>query len=225
MNALKQRWQVWALRIDAMSFRERVLVFLAVSGVILALLFVGLIEPALKQQELALQSISGLQQEIYSLRETLDSSQRQKLDGDGSELARLREAAVSIERDVSSRERRMIPPDRMVLLLKAMIADQPGVSLLSLETGEVHAVEDSTATPEVAAAPTHPPVKPLYYKHSVTLRLTGSYAHLTEYLERLEGLPWTMQWSAVKVDASKHPLLLMTLQVATMSREPTWARL
>ncbi len=224
MNALKQRWQVWALRIDALSFRERVLVFLAVAGVALSLMFVGLIEPALKRQEQMLQIASGLQQEIFGLREQLDSRERLSQDGHDGELTRLRDEAAAIERDVKARERGLIPPDRMVAALKALLAEQPGLTLLSLETDPVRpALASSTDAAAEAAAPT--PAGETFYKHGVTLRVAGGYANLTDYLAHLERMPWTVQWESVQVDASRHPHLELTLKLNTLSREPTWARL
>ena len=84
------------------------------------------------------------------------------------------------------------------------------------------------ATPEanVAAEPpaSLPPAQ-TFYKHGVTIRLQGSYAELTRYVERLEALPWTMQWESVRLDAHAHPQIELTLKLNTLSREPTWARL
>ena len=225
MNALKQRWHVWALRIDALSFRERVLVFVAVAGVALSLLFVGLIEPALKKQEQMLQIISGLQQDIFGLREQLDNNLRLSQNGHDSELTSLRDEAAAIERDVQARERGLVPPARMVAALKAMLAEQPGLTLVSLETAPVR---PALGTPENASTETDAPAQPAgetLYAHGIVLRVAGSYANLTDYLARLERMPWTVQWEAVQVDAHRHPQLEMTLTLHTLSREPTWARL
>jgi MSHA biogenesis protein MshJ len=221
MNALKLRWQAWAMRLDAMSFRERALVFLAVAGVALTLMFVGLIEPELKRQEITLQTASSLQQEIFGLREQLTSSEQLDQHGHDSELKRLQDEAAVIKRTVKMRESGLIPPERMLAVLKSMLAQQPGLSLLSVTT-----VPAQPAIPLPADAPESPvPPADSFYKHGITLSVSGNYAGLTEYLARLERMAWTVQWESVEIDARQHPRLVMTLKLNTLSREPTWARL
>lgn len=225
MNAIKQRWLFWAMRIDALSFRERVLVFLAVAGVAVSVMFVGLIEPVLKRQEQMLQITAGLQQEIFAQREQLAEREQTNQSEHDSELNRLRDEAAAIENDLKARERGFIPPERMVATLKALLAEQAGLTLLSLETAPVRpalAAADGVETEPDAKSATAD--KPLY-KHGFTVRVEGAYANLTAYLARLERMPWTVQWESVQVDASRHPHLVMTLKLNTLSREPTWARL
>lgn len=222
MGALKQRWQVWSMRLDALSFRERVLVFLGVAGVALSLMFVGLIEPALKRQEQMLLSATGLQQEMFTLREQLASSEQQNQSGFNSELGRLRAEADTLEQQLKAREGGLIAPGEMIVALKTLLAAQPGVTLLALETAPVQPALAAAAT-DAGAAPM-PPAEP-FYKHGITVRLQGSYAQLTDYVARLESLPWTVQWESLRLDAHQHPRLELTLKLNTLSREPTWARL
>lgn len=229
MDALKQRWQAWSMRLDTLSFRERILVFLAVAGVALSLVFVGLIEPALKQQEQMLASATGLQQEIFTLREQLAQSEQLNQSGLNTELGRLRAEAATLEQQVKARESGLIPPDKMIAAIKTLLTAQPGLTLVSLETepprpalGE--ATSDAGGTPDQASSPPAPATEPLF-KHGVTVRVQGSYAQLTDYVARLETLPWTVQFESVRLDARHHPRLELTLKLNTLSREPTWARL
>jgi MSHA biogenesis protein MshJ len=224
MDVLKQRWQVWSMRLDAMSFRERILVFLAVAGVALSLVFVGLIEPALKRQEQMLTIASGLQEEVFTLREQLTRSEQQTQSGLSSELARLRAEAEALERQVKTRESGLIPPDRMIAAIKTLLTAQPGLTLVALQTVPPRpALGEAAAATDAAGAPV-PPAES-FYKHGVILRVHGSYAQLADYVAHLESLPWTVQWESVRVDARKHPQLELTLKLNTLSREATWARL
>lgn len=225
MDSLKLTWKTWSMRIDAMSFRERILVFLAVAGVALSLMFVGLIEPALKRQEQMLSNSAVLQQEIFTLREQQASADPLNQNGVNSELGRLRAQAKLIEQQVKARESGLIAPGKMIAALKTLLAEQSGLTLVSLET---EPGKPALAAPEgeVAAEPPTPlPPAQIFYKHGVTIRLQGSYAELTHYVERLEALPWTMQWESVRMDAQAHPQIELTLKLNTLSREPTWARL
>ena len=230
MDALKQRWQVWSMRLDAMSFRERLLIFLAAAGLTFTAIFIGLIEPALKRQEQMMLSISGLQQEIYTLNNQLISTEQQHKQGKNSETNRLLAEAGALEVSLRDRESGMIPPDKMIPVLKSLLAAQPGLKLISLNTTAPRPVfiKDAAgadvsgvaaALPTVAVAPAEQ-----LYKHGIELQVTGSYAYLTDYIERLESLPWAMQWKSMRLDASHHPQLELTLGLTTLSRESTWAR-
>jgi len=228
-DALKQRWLAWSMRIDSLSFRERILVFLAVAGVALSLVFIGLIEPALKRQEQMLVNASGLQQEIFTLREQLTQSEQLNQSGLNTELGRLRAEASTLEQQVKARESGLIPPDKMIAAIKTLLTAQPGLTLVALQTEPPRQALD-VATAETGGAPEQmpsgqaPPAE-TFYKHGVIVRVQGSYAQLVDYVARLESLPWTVQWQSVKLDASQHPRLELTLELNTLSRESTWARL
>lgn len=225
MDSLKLTWKTWSIRIDAMSFRERILVFLAVAGVAFSLMFVGLIEPALKRQEQMLLNSAALQDEIFSLREQQASLDPLNQGGANSELGRLRAQAKAIEQQVKARESGLVAPGKMIAVLDSMMAEQSGLELVSLETEPGKPVLSAPVNDVAAeAAPPIPPAS-VFYKHGVTMRLQGSYAELTRYVERLEALPWTIQWESVRLDARAHPRIELTLKLNTLSREPTWARL
>jgi len=225
LNALKQRWQYWALRIDALSFRERVLVFLAVAGVLMSLMFIGLIEPELKRQDQMQQIIAGLQQEMLDQRAQLADRNRLRQSGHDNELTRLNKHIRAIEAEVKTREIGLVPPERMVAALRALLAEESGLILLSLETEPAQPAVGDPAAADMAAEATPVPAGERFYKHGITVQIEGAYAALTGYLARLERQPWTVQWESVRVDASQHPKLVMTLKLNTLSREPTWARL
>lgn len=220
MNALQQRWKALAMRIDGLSFRERLLVLAGAAGVTLSLLFVGLIEPVQKQQQLMLLTTSGLQMEISPLREQLAEAQRLTQDGQDGELARLRETATTLEQAIKARESGLVAPARLVAILKTLLAEQPGLELLEVATAPAQA-----ALPKPDDSQEALPAAESFYKHGITLRVRGSYAHLTTYLMRLESEPWTVQWESMRIDANQHPWLELTLRLNTLSREPTWAHL
>jgi MSHA biogenesis protein MshJ len=227
MEALKQRWQIWALRIDSLSFRERLLIFLAVVAATFSLMLGGLIEPALKEQEQMLLNVSTLHQQIVALKAQLFEAGQKSNSGKNTGLNRLRAEAAALEQTVKGHGGGMVPPEKMIDTLKSLLAAQPGLMLISLHTSAPSPIfkEDvnetaGAATPQTTAVP---PGDQLY-KHGFELRVQGSYADLTEYVRHLESLPWAMLWEDLSLDASHHPKIEMTLKLNTLSREPTWAR-
>jgi MSHA biogenesis protein MshJ len=220
VNALRLRWQALSMRIDGRSFRERLLLLIGAAAVTLSLLFVGLIEPEQKQQQLMLLTTSSLQAEIWPLREQLAEAQRLNQDGQDAELARLRATAAALQAAIDARESGLVAPARLIATLKTLLAAQPGLELLEVATAPAQA---ALPTPDEQQEATPP--APTFYKHGITLRVRGSYADLTAYLTRLESEPWTVQWESMRIDATRHPRLELTLKLNTLSREPTWAGL
>jgi MSHA biogenesis protein MshJ len=167
-----------------------------------------------------------LQREVFSLREQLASGEQRNQSGMNSEIHRLRAEAAALERTVKDRENGMIPPGKMISALKSLLAEQAGLTLISLHTEAPRPLRTDAAgvaANETPQAGTMPPTEQLY-QHGVVLHVQGSYAQLTDYVRRLEGLPWAMQWQSMNLDAGQHPRLELTLRLSTLSREPTWAR-
>jgi MSHA biogenesis protein MshJ len=225
MDSLKLTWKTWSMRLDAMSFRERVLVFLAVAGVALSLMFIGLIEPALKRQEQMLLNSTSLQDEIFSLREQQAALDPLNQNGANSELGRLRAQAKVIEQQVKAGESGLVAPEKMIAVLKTLMEEQSGLTLISMETEPGKPVLTASESDATAESPVPVPPAEIFYKHGVTLRLQGGYTGLTQYVARLEALPWSMQLESVRLDARAHPRIELTLKLNTLSREATWARL
>ncbi|MGO9444372.1 MAG: hypothetical protein ACLPXB_06280 [Thiobacillaceae bacterium] len=229
MQPLKDQWRGWAMRIDALSFRERVLVLIALTGAMCSVMYLALIEPALKSQEEMVSNASSLQRDADLLRQRLAEAERDNNNGKIKEVDQLRAQATRLEQSIKQRERAMVAPDKMIGVLKDLLASQPGLTLVSLHTQEPQPVLEETPDSVTAASGTATPASAQppdqRYRHGVEIRVQGSYAHLTDYVRRLEHLPWAMQWDSMRLDASHYPQLELTLGLATLSRESTWAKL
>lgn len=220
MKALRLRWQQLATRVDSLSLRERLLVLAAATLGTLSLLFIALLEPIQKRQQLMLLTTSGLQAEIGPLREQIAEAERLGQDGPSAELARLRDMAAALQAEIDEREEGMVAPARLIATIRTLLAEQPGLELLEVATTPAQAALPTPDEQQQATRPTQ-----TFYKYGITLRVRGRYADLTAYLTRLESEPWTVRWESVRIDATQHPRLELTLKLDTLSREPTWAPL
>lgn len=218
MKSLKLGLISWALRLDAMSFRERVLVCVASAGLLATVLFVGLVEPQLKRETLNQQIEDGLRQEILTQREQLNQAKQASKDGRNTELGRIEARVAQLEHTVRARQAAFVEPERMLGQLREMLAQQAAVELLDLRVADAQPVTLETEG-ESTAGPA------LFYRHPTTVRLRGSYDALTQALLRLEGLSGAVKWTLVRVDARHHPKLEMTVQFDSLSQEGVWARL
>jgi MSHA biogenesis protein MshJ len=226
VSPLQQQWLALSMRIDNLQFRERLLVFGAAVTVLLTALYVGLIEPSLKQQQLVRATTDGLAAELATLREQLAAAERASQSDQDSEAARTAAAITATEKEIEILQSRMLGPGEVTRLLKALLAEQ-ALTLLALSTDAAQPAlppaPDAPADPNLAPG-TAPPVEP-FFKHRITLRAAGSYDSVTAYLARLEQMPWTLRWESVRIDATQHPRLELTVKLDSISREPAWSQL
>lgn len=225
---MKEMWLKMAARYDALQSRERWLVAVAILGGIVLLGFVLLIEPALKRGQLAERTmaeqrtqLANMQAQTAGLRapeRNPDIAARAELDG-------LRKKLEDLSGRLRSLESSLVPPEKMPGLLEDMIGKRSGLRLLSLKTLPVapfvdkEKVEsgDAAAKPEKTGEKTGG-----LYKHGVEISLEGSYQELTAYLERLEKSRMKLLWSSVALSAEKHPRLVLTLTVYSLSLDRAW---
>lgn len=233
MSALKARWQSLAERVDAMSLRERALIFLAVAMVLIVLVNTLLINPLLTRHK-------KLQQQIAQTQEKTSAMQRQiqilvnswNVDPDvalRARLAQLREQSERTGKTLEDIQSGLVPPQRIPVLLEDILKHNRSLRLVALKTLPVTVLgEPDTAakTPGEADKPaqTQKPATPesLVYKHGVEITLEGSYLDLLRYLTEMESLPWHMFWGKADLDVEKYPKVTLTLRLYTLSLDKAW---
>jgi MSHA biogenesis protein MshJ len=206
-------------RIGMMSLRERVFILVAAAVVVLALVQTLLIDPGqLRKQQAnervrtANEALAQIEQEQQRLGHQAghdpDQAAREKL---VVQEARLAELNTELER----LERTLIPPERMNQILKSVVRGQGGLRIVGFKT----------LTPQPVALPgAVEGTLPGYYRHGFEITVNGHYSELVAYLERLEALPWRLNWIEATLDAAARPVLTLTLTVHTLSLEEAWLR-
>ncbi len=226
---MKAQWQQWAARFDGLLRRERWMIAIAVVAGIVLVGYSLFVAPELKRAQLAERSVLEYRAQIASM-------QAQQLDlraaNQGPEaLARAELAAARKQLgDIAGRlevmESSLVPPQRMARLLEDMIGRKPGLRLLSLKTLPVVPLNEKKAASDDPAAgksaDKSPDAPSGLFKHGVEITLEGSYQDLTAYLERLEQAKMRLLWSRVSLSAEKHPTLVLTLTVYSLSLDRAW---
>jgi len=222
MNPLQERWQALSMRVDNLTLRERLLVFVAVGAVVLAALYLGLIEPSMRSQTVMRLTTEALDAELAPLREQLAIAERAAQSDQDTELTRLAADISALEQEVQTLQGRMVTPAQASAQLRLLLTQQPSLALLELSAV---AAPPAPATAPDPASPPQAKLSAPFYEHGITLRIAGNYADLTRYVGQLEQMPWAVRWEAVRIDATNHPALELTLKLVTLSREPTWSQL
>lgn len=213
--------QTWlaqqADRIDALSQRERLFLFVSALAIIIGVADTFWLSPALTAQRQLVLRFSAQTQELNQLRTDLQAS---GMPTSANASARDDVARVNARLDELDQEiKRLIPNAQtnsdLEHLLVQFLRQEPGLTLLGTRT-----LQDDTAVP--AAAPPVPGAAALpvgLRRQGMELRVTGAYADLVRYVKALEtGLPGLRWGSMVLRSEGRTPEL--NLQVYVVGVQP-----
>lgn len=244
---LQQEWIKLSTRLDAMTLRERAMVFVAVVAAILFLIYMVSVEPLLNRQKALNLQIKTQQNQIAGIdMEIAAKAQGFVVDPDLGTRERLK--AVRQEIDTTSAglmavQKGLVAPDKIAPLLGHLLRGNGKLKLVSMKTLPVTGLNEA-AQPKAQAAPAAPvaqvasatpaaegkpaaPVKPreLLYRHGVEIVLQGSYVDMINYMEALEALPVQLFWGKAQLDAQQYPNSRLTLTLYTLSLDQKWMKL
>lgn len=234
---MKQTLLKLSSRIDALSLRERIALFLAGAGVILFLLYTMLLNPLFARRTALLAQISQQRNNTAGIDlEITQKVQEHALDPDVALRARLRAVnaeTAELELRLRAMQRDLVAPDRVVALLEAILKANGRLRLVSMKTLPVSGLNEEVAStaPAATAAPAAPPVAAraaapeLLYRHGVELAVQGNYLDMIDYMAALEALPAQLLWGRATLDAQQYPAATLTLTLFTLGLERTWIAL
>lgn len=236
---MKQRLLELTAKVDALTLRERGLVFAACAAVIV---FVGhtlvlgpmyRIQDALREQISQQQNmIAGLDGEIAARVEAYqvdpDAPARAKLEQIKQETAKLSEALLAMEHG-------LVPPERMGPLVDTILRANGRLKLVSMRTLPVEPLSGAPSAPAGTAAPAQNPApgagaaaaKPadLLYRHGVEVTVRGNYLDMVDYMSALEAMPTRLFWGKAQLEAEEYPASRLTLTLYTLSLDRKWMKL
>lgn len=218
MNAEKLR--LIGERIGAMSLRERMFIFAAAVVIVFALVQTLLIDSGQLRQQRAherLQGIGSTIEQLVQQQQLLASHAGDDPDQGARDALALQQARLAeLSAELETRGRSLVPPERMHAVLRSVVNEQGPLRIVGFKSLGAQAVSLAGAAGE------RPPE---FYRHGFEISVSGRYPELVAYLERLEALPWKLNWIEATLDAANRPDLTLTLVVHTLSLEEAWVRL
>jgi MSHA biogenesis protein MshJ len=235
---LLQQWIKLSTRLDAMTLRERAMVFTAVVAGILFLIYTVSAEPLLKKQSALQLQIKQQQNQITGIdQEIVAKAQGFKVDPD----AATREQLNAVRRDIDATsnslmavQKGLVAPDKIAPLLEHLLRGNGRLKLISLKTLPVTGLNEAakpavaqTLVPAPIPAGQPAPAKPreLVYRHGVEIVVQGSYLDMVNYMAALESLPVQLFWGKANLDAQQYPNSRLTLTLYTLSLDQKWMKL
>jgi MSHA biogenesis protein MshJ len=206
-------------RLDGFSLRERALVF----GAGVALLYVAwqglLMDPLTVRAKVAEQHLAD------ALRQVTTSEQiGAAVAHDPAVEAALRNGALAarlaaLDSNLNSVAHGYVPPERMTELLRSLLSEQRGLTLVSLANLPVESLSPPSASkqPAVIAPDDRGP-----FLHPVEMVVEGDYGSVVVYLRALEALPWRIHWERVELTAGDYPVNRVRIVIGALSLSRYW---
>lgn len=217
MNAadFKKQLQALAVRVDAMSLRERALIFITV---LVALYFVAtnmLFAPVNSEKDRLQNQVNLKRNETrvleLQIQNLVADGDRHPEAGKRKKLTELQENLKAMDAELSRVTAGLVPPKEMARLLEQMLLKNRGLRLMKMESQPPTPLLEGGAT---AGA--------MVYKHGMRVELQGGYLDILRYLKSLEGLPWKVFWGQVTLQSEKHPVSNVNLLIYTLSTHEAW---
>lgn len=243
---MKQFWQKLSARIDAMSLRERVLIFIMSTAILLVLVNVLLLDPQFAKQKQLSQRVTAEQAQIAVIQSDIQQKVRAQInDPDAAtrqQLTHLKQQSEQLRGALQETQKALVTPEKMPALLEAILKRDGRLQLVSLKTLPVSSLTDSMPgdakqagqTGAAAASATTTAAKNgsaaggglgIVYRHGVEITVSGSYPDMMHYMAELEAMPWQLYWSKARLQVESYPRASLTLTLFTLSLDKKWMNL
>jgi MSHA biogenesis protein MshJ len=160
---LLQQWIKLSTKLDAMTLRERAMVFSAVVAALLFLIYTLSAEPLLNKQKLLRQQIKQQQNQIAGIdMEIVAKAQGFKVDPDAgirAQLADVRREIDTTSTSLMAVQKGLVAPDKIAPLLEHLLRGNGKLKLISMKTLPVAGLNEAAmpAQPaQQAVGPTSP---------------------------------------------------------------------
>lgn len=209
----KQLHEILA-RLDALSVRERVLVFLTALLALGGFWYVLLIQPLAQQADRIGERIEAVGKRVESTGKTLETQMMQVAASGREMTARLdgvRRQIRALDARLETHTAQLIAPAEMARVLEGVLEKQRKLRLIRMH--------NLGAEPLASA---DDPETVLLYKHSLEMELEGTYLACLKYLNDLEALPWRFYWQVLELESEDYPTNRIRIRVGTLSLTEEW---
>lgn len=210
-------------KFDALTSRERLMVFAGIMAVLYVVTINFLVAPLwndmVKLKSSLNNKTSQLRQAEAELKIVLAGG---VLDPDAENRARLAQLEQQLKTiDVSLAEMvtGLVSPQQMAKLVEQVLLARPKLQVIQVESlppisllasAEYAGEESGTAQPAVI------------YRHGMRIEFRGRYHDIVNYLKTVEKLPWKIFWGEVLLQTEKYPYSKLVLVTYTLSLQEGW---
>jgi MSHA biogenesis protein MshJ len=206
-------------RLDALTLRERVIIF----GAGVALVYIAwqwlLMDPLAARARTAEQHLVDARRHMSMMDQIGAAASLNPAVAAVARNRALAERLAALDAELSRVAQGYVAPERMTELLKELLAEQHGLKLHSLANLPVQSLSQplSSAPDTAIAADDRGP-----FLHPVEMVVEGDYASVVAYLRALEALPWRIHWQQVELTAGEYPVNRVRIVIGALSLSRYW---
>lgn len=207
-----------AARFDGMTLRERTLVTAAALVAVLMLWMLSFMDPVASRRAALIDEMANIEAAIEA------GVSPDQLPDDPGHMALAKEKKLKVQLDevnakLAATSAGLIPPERMVQVIRDVLEGQHGITLVSLHNKPVTTLVEPTRSDNSEAPPAEATGP---YMHPVELLLEGSYLDVLAYLQTLEALPWRFYWKVLELRTTEYPTNRVRIELGTLSMDKEW---
>lgn len=233
---MRENWKKWAEKFDALSLRERGMVFAACALALVFMFYLMLIEPLFGKRAMLDSAIAQNQATVAAVDKEIvltiaahgadpDQAARDRLNALLAETAQLKDRLRHMQNG-------LVAPERMVLLLENLLRQHARLRLVSLKTLAPDVVGAAATAPAASAAPAagaqaarQPAAALQLHRHGVEVVVEGSYVDMVNYMQALQTMPTQVFWGKASLETQAYPVSRLTLTLYTLGLDNTWMAL
>jgi len=199
---------------DALSVRERVLVFVTVLAVSGTIWHLAVMEPLLRQADAAREEIAATRDRIAAANQGLEDQVLQLARIDTTNQTRyalIQREIEDLDEELAEYQGQLIDPAEMAFVLERVLKSQSGLRLKRIRNLGAEALTADEEEDDV-----------ILYRHGLEIEVEGSYLDALAYLEEIEALPWRFYWQFLELDVLEYPKNRIRIEVGTLSLDEEW---
>jgi len=223
------QWQNYSDKFSLLSMREQVLVAITGLVAIIFILFFYVIEGtfintanANKHNTHLISETRDLQNTIIELQAALRDDPNENLK---KQIIQYQQKLAQIDQSLLALTSKLVDPIQMRLALEKLLSMQKGVKLVSFEVSGAQPIltqtqqnlKESTNSEETKNDSKNSAADLGLYRHTIKLKLSGSYFQLRDYLTQLENLPWKFFWEKFDYQLTTYPKSELNIEIYSLS--------
>lgn len=206
-------------RLDALTLRERVIIF----GAGVALVYIAwqtlFMDPLAARAKAAEQHLADARRQIAVIDELGAAASKDPAMAAAVRNHALADRLAALDAELSSVAQGYVAPERMTELLRELLAKQHGLKLVSFANLPVESLSQPTGTkPDAPLAPDDRGP----FLHPVEMVVEGDYGSVVAYLRALEALPWRIHWLKLELTTGDYPVNRVRIVIGALSLSRNW---
>jgi MSHA biogenesis protein MshJ len=217
-------------RIDALSLRERAILFVGVLAALFLIASNVAFQSLFAERTRLDRELAGKREQTRALQAQIEQTAaergRDPNEVNRKRLAELKSQLQQREGALSTVLHGVVSPREMARMVEQVLARNRALTVVSVENLAAVPLADEGSTDAAAGQPAAEG-KPAaasggMYKHGLRIELTGRYPDIMRYLHALETLPWKVFWGEVRLQTENYPMSRVTLVIYTLSLDDAW---